>query len=153
MKPSHVRRRGEGARSFARLPDAATEAAIAAVQTCAHMGNGAITMPALWGTRRRIDMKLKMILAAGMLAALASPAIAQPGGAPLTPEQREARFKLGDKNGDSKLDKAEWTAILPEQAQAMADQLWSSRVDADGDGFITKEQFLALRMGPRPGGR
>jgi len=34
----------------------------------------------------------------------------------------------------------------------MADQMWSARVDSDGDGFITKEQFLALRMGPRPGG-
>ena len=38
------------------------------------------------------------------------------------------------------------------KANATADQLeqmWSSRIDADGDGFITKEQFLALRMGRR----
>ena len=53
---------------------------------------------------------------------------------------------------DGKLSKDEWLAILPEQAKPMADQMWSARVDADGDGFITKEQFLALRMGPRPGG-
>lgn len=98
-------------------------------------------------------MKLKMILAASLLAAMTAPAFAQPPGQPLTPEQREARFKEGDKNNDNKLDKAEWTSILPEQAKAMAEQMWSSRVDADGDGFITKEQFLALRMGPRPGGR
>jgi hypothetical protein len=25
--------------------------------------------------------------------------------------------------------------------------MWSSRIDADGDGFISKDQFLALRMG------
>jgi hypothetical protein len=34
----------------------------------------------------------------------------------------------------------------------MADQMWSNRVDADGDGFVTREQFLALRMGPAGGG-
>jgi hypothetical protein len=34
----------------------------------------------------------------------------------------------------------------------MADQIWSARVDADGDGFVTKEQYLALRMGPPGGG-
>ena len=45
--------------------------------------------------------------------------------------------------------KGEWTTTLPEQAQAMADQIWG-RVDADGDGSVTKEQYLALRMGPRP---
>ena len=76
--------------------------------------------------------------------------MAQP--TPMTPEQREARFVAADTNKDNKLDKAEWTSVLPEQAREMADQIWSSRVDADGDGFITKEQFLALRMGP-PGGR
>lgn len=97
-------------------------------------------------------MNLKVFLAASMLATLvAAPALAQPG-TPMTPEQREARFVAGDTNKDGKLDKAEWTAILPEQAKAMADQMWSSRVDADGDGFVTKEQFMALRMGPRPGG-
>lgn len=88
--------------------------------------------------------------AAAMLAA--GTAVAQPGGGPMTPEQREARFVLADKNKDNKLDKAEWVSILPERAQAMADQMWSARVDADGDGFITKEQFLALRMGPPQGG-
>ena len=95
-------------------------------------------------------MNLKLFLAASMLTTLvAAPALAQ---TPLTPEQREARFKEGDKNGDNKLDKAEWLAIVPDAMKAQADQIWSARVDADGDGFITKEQFLALRMGPRPGG-
>ncbi len=97
-------------------------------------------------------MTIRKFLACATLGAvIAAPAFAQP--AQLTPEQREARFVAADTNKDGKLDKAEWTAILPERAQAMADQIWSSRVDADGDGFITKEQFLALRMGPGPGGR
>ena len=96
-------------------------------------------------------MTIRKILAGTALTALiAAPAIAQP--TPMTPEQREARFVAADTNKDNKLDKAEWTSVLPEQAREMADQIWSSRVDADGDGFITKEQFLALRMGP-PGGR
>ncbi len=100
-------------------------------------------------------MKLKVFIAASMLAAVVTgPALAQQGGA-LTPEQREARFTAGDTNKDGKLDKAEWLASIPEQMKANAstdqlEQMWSSRIDADGDGFITKDQFLALRMG---GGR
>lgn len=95
-------------------------------------------------------MTIRKILAGAALAALiAAPAMAQPpgGGTPPTPEQREARFVAADTNKDGKLDKAEWTSVLPDQAKDMADQIWSSRVDQDGDGFITKEQFLALRMG------
>jgi hypothetical protein len=96
-------------------------------------------------------MKITTLFAGALLAAtFAGQALAQPGA--MTPEQREARFVAGDKNKDNKLDKAEWLAILPEQAKPMADQMWDSRVDADGDGFITKEQFMALRMGPAPGG-
>jgi hypothetical protein len=100
-------------------------------------------------------MTIRKFLACATLGALiAAPAFAQPGGGmQMTPEQREARFVAADTNKDNKLDKAEWTAVLPERAKAMADQIWSARVDADGDGFITKEQFLALRMGPGPGGR
>jgi hypothetical protein len=98
-------------------------------------------------------MKLTIFAAATIAAALASGvAVAQPGGTPPTPEQREARFVAADANKDNKLDKAEFVSSLPERAQAMADQIWSSRVDADGDGFVTKEQFMALRMGPPPGG-
>jgi Ca2+-binding EF-hand superfamily protein len=85
-----------------------------------------------------------LVLAIGVVA-LAAPAFAQQ-----TPEQREAVFTAADKNKDGKLDKAEWMSTLPEQAKAAADQLWG-RLDADGDGFITKDQFLALRAGPRPG--
>lgn len=91
-------------------------------------------------------MKLRLATLAIVAAALAAPALAQ---TPPTPEERAARFDAADKNKDGKLDKAEWTTTLPEQAQAMADQIWG-RVDADGDGSVTKEQYLALRMGPRP---
>ncbi len=97
-------------------------------------------------------LKLSSLAMAAML--LAAPALAQQGNPP-TPEEREARFVAADKNKDSKLDKAEWLASIPEQMKAnatedMLGQMWSSRIDADGDGFITKEQYLALRMGPRP---
>ena len=90
--------------------------------------------------------KLLFLPTFGLL--LAAPAFAQP--TPPTPEERAARFEKADANHDGKLDKAEFVSSLPEQARAMADQIWSSRVDTDGDGFVTKEQFLALRMGPRP---
>lgn len=98
-------------------------------------------------------MKVTTMVAATVVAALAAgSAMAQPGGTPPTPEQREARFVAADANKDGKLDKAEFVSSLPERAQAMADQIWSSRVDGDGDGFVTKEQYLALRMGPPGGG-
>jgi len=92
-------------------------------------------------------MKFKTLTLAVVVASLAAPALAQQ--TPPTPEERAARFDAADKNKDGKLDKAEWTTTLPEQAQAMADQIWA-RVDQDGDGSVTKEQYLALRMGPRP---
>lgn len=99
-------------------------------------------------------MKVTTFVAATIVAVMAAgSAVAQPGGAPPTPEQREARFVAADANKDGKLDKAEFISSLPERAQAMADQIWSSRVDADGDGFVTKEQFMALRMGPQGGNR
>jgi Ca2+-binding EF-hand superfamily protein len=90
----------------------------------------------------------KIALATALTALLAAPALAQGP----TPEQREARFNAADKNKDGKLDKAEWLASIPEQMKANAtedqlEQMWSARIDADGDGFITKEQYLALRMG------
>ena len=90
--------------------------------------------------------KFLVLPAFGLL--LAAPAFAQP--TPPTPEERAARFEKADANKDGKLDKAEFVSVLPEQARGMADQIWSARVDTDGDGFVTKEQFLALRMGPRP---
>lgn len=77
---------------------------------------------------------------------LTAPAFAQtPPAAPATPDPaRVAAFEKADVNHDGKLDKAEFTSTLPEQAQGMVDQIWG-RVDADGDGFVTKEQFLAIR--------
>lgn len=98
-------------------------------------------------------MNLMTFAAAAVVSGLAAgSAMAQPGGTPPTPEQRQARFVAADANKDGKLDKAEFVSSLPERAQAMADQIWSSRVDQDGDGFVTKEQFMALRMGQGPGG-
>jgi hypothetical protein len=90
---------------------------------------------------------MKYLVLAAAAISFAAPSFAQQ--TPPTPEERAARFDAADKNKDGKLDKAEWTTTLPEQAQAMADQIWG-RVDADGDGSVTKEQYLALRMGPRP---
>lgn len=90
---------------------------------------------------------------AGVLAAaafLATPAMAQQGGQRMTPEEREARFVAADTNKDGKLSREEWIAQLPEQAKDRADMIWA-RLDADGDGFVTKEQFVALRMGPGGG--
>ncbi len=88
-------------------------------------------------------MKYKLLVLAIGVAAFAAPTFAQQ-------PDREAVFTAADKNKDGKLDKAEWMSTLPEQAKAAADQLWG-RLDADGDGFITKAQFLALRAGPKPG--
>ena len=88
-----------------------------------------------------------VIVSMALAATLVAPAFAQP--APQTPEERSTRFDAADKNHDGKLDKAEFISTLPEQAKAMADQIWSSRVDGDGDGFVTKEQYLSLRAGPR----
>jgi EF hand len=96
----------------------------------------------------------KTLVSLALVAALVAPAIAQPpgGGTPPTPAEREARFVAADKNKDGKLDKAEWIASIPAERAAQADQIWSTRFDADGDGFVTKEQYLAVRMGPRGGG-
>ena len=90
----------------------------------------------------------KFVVLPAFVLAIAAPALAQP--TPPTPEERAARFAKADANKDNKLDKAEFVSSLPEQARAMADQIWFARVDTDGDGFVTKEQYLALRMGPRP---
>lgn len=95
-------------------------------------------------------MKLVKIAALGaVLAAIAAPAFAQQGGGPMTPEQREARFVAADANKDGKLDKAEWLTSVPEQMRERAEPMWG-RLDADGDGSVTKEQYMALRMGPPP---
>ncbi len=56
-------------------------------------------------------MRISTLLAAGALVAgLATSAMAQPPAAP-TPEQQAAAFKAADKNGDGKLDFAEFKAM------------------------------------------
>lgn len=101
-------------------------------------------------------MKLVSITAIAFLGAMAMPAFAQQANrpAPPTPEERAAQFVKADANKDGKLSKAEWSTTLSERAKGMADQIWQ-RLDADGDGSVTKEQFLAPRQGGgggRPGG-
>lgn len=90
------------------------------------------------------------ILALTLMAAASLPALAQQPPQP-TPEERAARFDAADKNKDGKLDKAEWTTTLPERAASRADQIWTSRIDPDGDGFVSKEQFLAMPARPGAG--
>jgi Ca2+-binding EF-hand superfamily protein len=91
-------------------------------------------------------MKFRIMIAASLVAAVvAGPALAQ-----ASQEERAARFATADANKDGKLSKAEWLSVLPDAVKAQADEIWSTRVDADGDGFITKDQFMALRMGPHP---
>lgn len=91
-------------------------------------------------------MKIRTLTLAAMAAAiLAAPAFAQTPPAAATPDPaRVAAFEKADVNKDGKLDKAEFTSTLPAEAQGMVDQFWG-RVDADGDGFVTKEQFLSMR--------
>lgn len=84
--------------------------------------------------------KITLVLAATAAASLATAALAQPQ--QLTPEQRAAAFKAADKNGDGKLDKAEFTEMLPEQAKSFADRLFERR-DANKDGFISAEENAA----------
>jgi len=80
------------------------------------------------------------VLAAAAIA-IAAPALAQN---PPTPEERAARFDAGDKDKNGKLTKAEFTDMLPEQAKANADMIWG-RIDAEGKGEVTKEQYLAFQ--------
>ena len=47
-------------------------------------------------------------------------------------------------DGSGSVSRTEATNMIIADAFAM--------YDADGDGFVTKEQFLALRMGPAGGG-
>jgi hypothetical protein len=89
------------------------------------------------------------LVTSAAVAALAGAAFAQPpgGGRPgMTPEERAAAFDKADANKDGKLDKAEFTTTLPEQAAQMADQIFERR-DADKSGALSKEEFTA------PGGR
>jgi hypothetical protein len=63
-------------------------------------------------------------------------------GPPLqTPEQRAATFKANDGNGDGRLGKAEYGAVLAGTGQtARLDNLFA-QLDADQDGLITPKEF------------
>jgi hypothetical protein len=69
----------------------------------------------------------------------------------MTPEERAAAFDKADTNHDGKLDKAEYKASLPEQAQANADASFDRR-DANKDGFISKDEYMAAPAGRGGGG-
>jgi len=98
-------------------------------------------------------MRITTLAAVAVLsAAIAAPALAQqPGGGggrgPM------ADFATMDANKDGKVTKEEFTKTLPEQAQAMADQIFARR-DANGDGTLSKEEADAPmgRGGRGPGG-
>jgi hypothetical protein len=88
---------------------------------------------------------MRILAIAAVLAAIAAPAFAQPP-AP-TPEERAAAFAKADTNKDGKLDKAEFTAMLPDQAKAMADQIFERR-DANKDGSIDATENAAPMRRP-----
>lgn len=58
-----------------------------------------------------------------------------------TPEQRAATFQASDRNGDGKLDKAEYAALLTARGSANRLDNFSAQLDADGDGLITQKEF------------
>ncbi len=83
-------------------------------------------------------------------AALFPAAFAQ-GPTPPTPEERAARFAKADVNKDGKLDKKEWSDALPPQMKAavtedMLGEIWTTRIDTNGDGFASKDEYMAVRM-------
>lgn len=71
---------------------------------------------------------------------------------------RQDRFAALDKNGDGSLDASELTAQIQHKA-GQRSRMMMARLDADGDGKVTKEEFEAgawqgrRGMGGRHGGR
>jgi Ca2+-binding EF-hand superfamily protein len=93
----------------------------------------------------------KLLTAAALISAFAAPALAQPPAQ--TPEQQAAAFKAADKNGDGKLDFAEWKASLGERAAQASDDMlkqFFERRDTNKDGFIDAAENAAP-MGRRGG--
>ena len=71
---------------------------------------------------------------------------------PPTAEQRDARFVVADADKDGSLSKVEFTAVLPKRQKARVDVIWP-KVDSNGDGKLTKEEFLTMptrRAGEAP---
>lgn len=82
-----------------------------------------------------------------------APEAAAPAPAPAAPAPQGAggfdmasRLAAMDTSKDGKVSKEEFTTSLPEQARGFVDQLWP-RLDADADGFLTKEELAALGAG------
>ena len=96
-----------------------------------------------------------LMLTTALVAGMAVPAFAQPPGGPPSPEAQAAAFKAADKNGDGKLDLAEFTAQMTARAAARggdappAEMIKAQfdRRDANKDGFIDATENAA------PGGR
>lgn len=63
-------------------------------------------------------------------------------------EERAKRFDELDKNDDGKLSAAEFLRV-PNIRQEIADRILA-HLDKDGDGFISKEEFLAALQPPAP---
>ena len=80
-----------------------------------------------------------LIIAAAAATTLAGAASAQQ--IPSDAERKEM-FQKADENKDGKLDKAEYTKMLPAEAAGFADQLFAAR-DANKDGFVSAEESAA----------
>ena len=104
-------------------------------------------------------MKLSTLLVTAAAATLlAGSAFAQPpeggpppGGGRGGPPPTADDFAKADTNKDGKLDLAEYTKSLPEARQANAGMAFMRR-DANMDGSLSKEEFLAAPQGRGGGG-
>jgi Ca2+-binding EF-hand superfamily protein len=96
-------------------------------------------------------MRLSALAALATATAFAGAAVAQESiqlRSYRTPEQRAAAFDAADADKNGKLNLAEFRKALPPEAlpqitDAMLPEIMSIR-DSDGDGFLTKTEFLSV---------